>query len=470
MEKSDIGVIGLGVMGKNLALNIESRGYKVSVFNRKRNRTDDMLKEAEGKNVVGTFSYEEFVSSLQVPRKIIILVKAGDPVDQVLEELLPLVDKEDIVIDAGNSFYKDTVRRSEYYKSKGIHFIGMGVSGGEEGALNGPALMPGGDKEAYKIVEPILNAIAAKVEGVPCCTYIGEDGAGHYVKMVHNGIEYGDMQLISEAYSLLRYGAELDEKELHEVFAEWNKGELNSYLIEITTNIFTKYDSITGKPMVDIILDRASQKGTGKWTVMDSLDINGAIPTIAEAVYARNLSSIKEERVVASGLIKGPDNKFSQGEKSNIVEIVRRALYASKICSYAQGFQLYRKASEENGWNLNYGEIAMIFRGGCIIRAQFLNKIKEAYDRNPDLKNILLDEYFKEIIEDYESDWRKAISLGIEHGIPLPAFTSAISYFDGYRQKDSNANLIQAQRDYFGAHTFERVDKDGDFHYEWISS
>lgn len=468
MKKQAIGVIGLAVMGKNLAYNIESKGYSVSVYNRTRSRTDNLLKESAEKNITGEFTLKDFVESLETPKKIIIMVKAGEPVDEVLKELEKYISKGDILVDAGNTYYKDTIRRSRYFEGKGIHYIGMGVSGGEEGALKGPSLMPGGDYEAYKVLEPILKSIAANVNGDPCCTYIGKDGAGHYVKMVHNGIEYGDMQLICEAYSILRYGLDLTIDELHNVFSDWNNGELDSYLIEITADILTKYDPETGKPMVDIILDRAGQKGTGKWAVQDSLDLGAAIPTISEAVYARNLSDIKEERIRAEKILKGPSTTLSVKNKAVFIESVRRALYASKICSYAQGFALYKKASDENNWNLNYGDIAMIFRGGCIIRAQFLNRIKQAYDRNPDIDNILLDPYFSGIIEEYQDDWRKVVIGGIESGIPLPAFTSSLSYFDSYRRGQSSANLLQAQRDYFGAHTFKRVDKEGSFHFEWL--
>lgn len=468
MGKQKIGVIGLAVMGKNLAYNIESRGYSVSVYNRTEKRTKDILKESEGKNIFGEFTLRNFVESLEKPRKIIIMVKAGEPVDEVLSELEEYISKGDILIDAGNTYYKDTIRRSRYFEEKGIHYVGMGVSGGEEGALKGPSLMPGGDYEAYKVLEPILKSIAANVNGDPCCTYIGKDGAGHYVKMVHNGIEYGDMQLICEAYSILRYGLGLNIDELHQVFSGWNNGELNSYLIEITSDIFTKYDPETGKPMIDVILDRAGQKGTGKWAVQDSLDLGSVIPTIAEAVYARNISGMKEDRVQAEKILKGPAAVLNISDKASFIESVRRSLYASKICSYAQGFALYKKASDENNWNLNYGDIAMIFRGGCIIRAQFLNKIKEAFDRNPNIDNILLDPYFADIIEKYQDDWRKVIIAGIESGVPLPAFTSSLSYFDSYRRSQSSANLLQAQRDYFGAHTFERVDKEGSFHFEWL--
>ncbi|MGI6668319.1 MAG: decarboxylating NADP(+)-dependent phosphogluconate dehydrogenase [Acetivibrionales bacterium] len=469
MSKQDIGVIGLAVMGKNLALNIESKGYSVSVYNRSPEKTKDMLAESAGKRIFGAYSLEEFVNSLEKPRKIIIMVKAGKPVDDTIESLKPYLSKGDIIIDAGNSYYEDTIRRSKQLEAEGYRFIGTGVSGGEEGALLGPSIMPGGEKEAYEAIEPIFTAISAKVNGDPCCTYIGTDGAGHYVKMVHNGIEYGDMQLICEAYWLLKHILGMDAGELHKVFAEWNKGELNSYLIEITSDIFTKTDPETGKPIVDVILDRAGQKGTGKWTSKSALDLGVAIPTITEAVYSRCLSAIKDERVKAGKILKGPKPAQFEGDRNNFVESIRRALYASKICSYAQGFALLKSASAEYGWNLDYGRIAMIFRGGCIIRAQFLHKIKEAYDKDPGLTNLLLDPYFMDIIERYQDDWRHVVSTAVRHGIPVAAFSSALAYYDGYRSEILPANLLQAQRDYFGAHLYERVDRPrGEyFHTNW---
>ncbi|MEK4223094.1 NADP-dependent phosphogluconate dehydrogenase [Bacillus sp. FSL W8-0116] len=469
MAKQQIGVIGLAVMGKNLALNIESKGYSVSVYNRSREKTDALLEEAKGKNIVGTYSIEEFIDSLEKPRKILLMVKAGAPTDATIEQLKPHLEPGDILIDGGNTFFKDTQRRNKELSELGIHFIGTGVSGGEEGALTGPSIMPGGQKEAYDLVSPILKDISAKVNGDPCCTYIGPDGAGHYVKMVHNGIEYGDMQLISEAYFLLKNLLGLNADELHQVFAEWNKGELDSYLIEITADIFTKKDEETGKPLVDVILDKAGQKGTGKWTSQSALDLGIPLPLITESVFARFISALKEERVKASKLLKGPETKGFEGDRSKLIESIRRALYMSKICSYAQGFAQMRAASEEYNWNLRYGDIAMIFRGGCIIRAQFLQKIKEAYDRDPNLTNLLLDPYFKEIVEKYQSSLREVVSLAVLQGIPVPAFSAALSYYDSYRTETLPANLIQAQRDYFGAHTYERVDKEGIFHTEWIS-
>lgn len=468
MTKSQFGVIGLAVMGKNLAMNIESRGYSVSVFNRSREKTDEMLKEVEGRNFKGTYTIEEFVDSLEKPRKIMLMVKAGGPTDATIEQLKPLLDKGDILIDGGNTFFVDTQRRNKELSELGIHFIGTGVSGGEEGALKGPSIMPGGQKEAYELVAPIFQDIAAKVNGEACTTYIGPDGAGHYVKMVHNGIEYGDMQLISESYFLLKNVLGLTAEELHEVFAEWNKGELDSYLIEITADIFTKKDEETGKPLVDVILDTAGQKGTGKWTSQSALDLGVPLPIITESVFARFISAMKEERVNASKVLRGPAAQDFTDDKKAFIESVRKALYMSKICSYAQGFAQMRAASEEYGWDLKYGDIAMIFRGGCIIRAQFLQKIKEAYDREPDLKNLLLDPYFKEIVESYQDAAREIISVAVKNGIPVPCFAAALSYFDSYRTETLPANLLQAQRDYFGAHTYQRTDKEGIFHTNWM--
>lgn len=469
MSKQQIGVVGLAVMGKNLALNIESRGFTVSVFNRSREKTDDLIaNEAKGKNLVPTYTAEEFVQSLERPRKILLMVMAGKPTDDTINQLLPLLEEGDILIDGGNAYFPDTQRRNKELEARGIRFIGTGVSGGEEGALKGPSIMPGGQEDAYKLVEPILTAISAKVNGDPCCTYIGPDGAGHYVKMVHNGIEYGDMQLICEAYQLLKDVLGLSTQELHEIFAEWNKGELDSYLIEITADIFTKVDPDTGKPMVDVILDKAGQKGTGKWTSQSALDLGVPLSIITESVFARMLSAIKDERVQASKLLKGPQNVPAAPDKAAFIEAVRKALYASKICSYAQGFAQMRAASDEYGWNLSYGNIAMIFRGGCIIRAGFLQNIKDAYDREPGLKNLLLDPYFKEVVESYQDAWRQVVSVAVSRGIPAPCFASALAYYDSYRSERLPANLLQAQRDYFGAHTFQRVDKEGTFHFHWM--
>lgn len=468
MSKQQIGVIGLAVMGKNLAMNIESRGYTVSVYNRSREKTDEMLAEVAGKNIVGTYSPEEFVQSLEKPRKILLMVKAGAATDATIEQLKPLLDKGDIVIDGGNTFFVDTQRRNKELSALGIHFIGTGVSGGEEGALRGPSIMPGGQKEAHELVAPIFEAISAKVDGEPCTTYIGPDGAGHYVKMVHNGIEYGDMQLISEAYFLLKNTLGLTASEFHSVFAEWNKGELDSYLIEITADIFTKVDEETGKPLVDLILDTAGQKGTGKWTSQSALDLGVPLPIITESVFARFISAMKDERVAASKLLKGPKTNGFTGDKQAFIEAVRKALYMSKICSYAQGFAQMRSASEEYNWDLRYGDISMIFRGGCIIRAQFLQKIKDAYDLDPGLKNLLLDPYFNEIVGSYQDALREIIGVAVQNGIPVPCFSAALSYYDSYRMETLPANLLQAQRDYFGAHTYQRIDKEGIFHTEWM--
>ncbi|MDP1508922.1 NADP-dependent phosphogluconate dehydrogenase [Paenibacillus ottowii] len=468
MAKQQIGVIGLAVMGKNLALNIESRGFTVSVFNRSLEKTHDLIKEAEGKKLTGTFSIEEFVNSLESPRKILIMVQAGKATDATIEQLVPHLDKGDIIIDGGNAYFPDTQRRSKELEAKGLRFIGTGVSGGEEGALNGPAIMPGGQESAYKLVEPILTAISAKVDGDPCCTYIGPDGAGHYVKMVHNGIEYGDMQLIGEAYHLLKSVLNVSAEELHEIFTEWNKGELDSYLIEITADIFSQYDAETGKPMVDVILDAAGQKGTGKWTSQSALDLGVPLSMITESVFSRFLSAMKDERIAASKVLSGPKAESFSGDKKEFIESVRKALFASKIVSYAQGFAQMRAASDEYDWDLKYGKIAMIFRGGCIIRSQFLQNIKDAYDRDPALKNLLLDSYFKNIVETYQDAWRQVISVAVSQGIPVPGFSSALAYYDSYRTERLPANLLQAQRDYFGAHTFKRVDKEGVFHHQWF--
>ncbi|MCZ8520263.1 MULTISPECIES: NADP-dependent phosphogluconate dehydrogenase [Paenibacillus] len=468
MSKQQVGVIGLAVMGKNLALNIESRGFTVSVYNRSREKTDALLEEAQGKNLVGTYSVEEFVASLETPRKILIMVQAGSATDATIESLIPHLDQGDIIIDGGNAYFPDTQRRSESLEAQGFRFIGTGVSGGEEGALKGPSIMPGGPKDAYELVAPILTAISAKVNGDPCCTYIGPGGAGHYVKMVHNGIEYGDMQLICEAYQLLKDVLGVSTEQLHEIFAEWNKGELDSYLIEITTDIFSKKDPETGKPMVDVILDSAGQKGTGKWTSQSALDLGVPLSIITESVFSRFLSAMKEERVAASKVLQGPAASSYDGNAADFIEAVRKALYASKICSYAQGFAQMRAASEEYNWSLDYGSIAMIFRGGCIIRARFLQNIKDAYDKNPELRNLLLDEYFQGVVQNYQDAWRNVVAEAVKRGIPVPAFASALAYYDSYRTERLPANLLQAQRDYFGAHTFKRVDKEGTFHFQWM--
>ncbi|GGP15620.1 NADP-dependent phosphogluconate dehydrogenase [Oceanobacillus neutriphilus] len=467
--KQEIGVIGLAVMGKNIALNIESRGFAVSVFNRTYEKTEHFMEnEAKGKNFYGAKTIEDFVQSLEKPRRIMLMVKAGPATDATIASLQPYLEDGDVLIDGGNTLYEDTMRRNEELDKTGIHFIGTGVSGGEEGALKGPSMMPGGQKEAYDLVAPIFEAISAKVDGEPCVTYIGPNGAGHFVKMVHNGIEYGDMQLIAEAYDLMKNVAGLDAKELHEVFKEWNKGELDSFLIEITAEIFTKIDDETGKPLVEVILDKAGQKGTGKWTSKNALDLGVPLPLITESVFARFISSLKEERVNASKVLTGPAKAEVSESKEELIEAIRQALYMSKIVSYAQGFAQMRAASEENNWNLKYGDIAMIWRGGCIIRANFLQKIKDAYDREADLPNLMLDPYFKEIVEGYQASLRKVVSLAVQHGVAVPTFASAIAYYDSYRSENLPANLIQAQRDYFGAHTYERKDKDGVFHSQWF--
>ncbi|MEC0107845.1 NADP-dependent phosphogluconate dehydrogenase [Paenibacillus taichungensis] len=470
MSKQQIGVIGLAVMGKNLALNIESKGFSVSVFNRSPEKTNDLLKEAEGKNLTGAFTIEEFVASLESPRKILIMVQAGKATDATIEQLLPHLDEGDIIIDGGNAYFPDTQRRSKDLEAKGFRFIGAGVSGGEEGALKGPAIMPGGQESAYELVEPILTAISAKVGDDACSTYIGPDGAGHYVKMVHNGIEYGDMQLIGEAYHLLKSVLNVSVEELHAIFSEWNQGELDSYLIEITADIFSKYDQETGKPMVDVILDAAGQKGTGKWTSQSALDLGVPLSMITESVFSRFLSAMKDERVAASKILNGPATEAFSGDKKAFIENVRKALFASKIVSYAQGFAQMRAASDEYGWDLKYGNIAMIFRGGCIIRSQFLQNIKEAYDKDAELKNLLLDPYFQNIVESYQGAWREVVAAAVTQGIPVPGFSSALSYYDSYRTERLPANLLQAQRDYFGAHTFKRVDKEGSFHFQWMDT
>ncbi|GAB6989741.1 NADP-dependent phosphogluconate dehydrogenase [Paenibacillus pini] len=468
MKKQQIGVVGLAVMGKNLALNIESKGFSVAVYNRSAEKTKELLAEAQGKDFVGTYTIEEFVKSLETPRKILIMVKAGEPTDDTINQLVPFLDQGDILIDGGNAYFPDTQRRNKDLQAQGFRFIGAGVSGGEEGALNGPAIMPGGQRDAYELVEPILTAISAKVNGDPCSTYIGGDGAGHYVKMVHNGIEYGDMQLIGEAYHLLKDVLNLSTSELHDIFKEWNQGELDSYLIEITADIFKKIDPDTGKPMVDVILDSAGQKGTGKWTSQSSLDLGVPLSIITESVFARFMSAMKEERVAAAQHLNGPSVSSYDGDPKEFIEAVRKALYTSKIASYAQGFAQMRAASEAYNWDLNFGSIAMIFRGGCIIRARFLQNIKDAYDRNPALNNLFLDEYFSNIVDNYQEAWRKVISIAVTRGIPVPAFASALAYYDSYRSERLPANLLQAQRDYFGAHTFQRLDQEGSFHFQWM--
>ncbi|GEM47683.1 decarboxylating NADP(+)-dependent phosphogluconate dehydrogenase [Deinococcus cellulosilyticus] len=470
MGQSDIAVMGLAVMGENLILNMASKGFTVTAYNRSTDKVKAFVEgRAKGQSIVGAYSLQELVDSLKRPRKIMLMIKAGSAVDASIESLLPYLEAGDIIIDGGNSHPADSDRRTAYLKEKGILFIGTGVSGGEEGALKGPSIMPGGNSEAWEHVRPIFQGIAAKVaDGTPCCDWVGENGAGHFVKMVHNGIEYGDMQMIAEAYSILRGVAGLSNAEIAQIFSEWNTGELDSFLIEITADILTKKDEETGKDLVDVILDSAGQKGTGKWTSVYALDVGSPSSTIAEAVFARCISALKNERVQASKLFTGPQAAF-QGDKQEFIEKVRKALFASKICSYAQGYQLMRLTAKEQGWTLNYGSIALMWRGGCIIRAQFLGDIKNAFDKNPELANLLLDEYFANIIQEYQQPWREVVAQAILSGVWVPAFSSAISYFDGYRSEIVSANIIQAQRDYFGAHTYERLDKPrGEFfHTNW---
>ena len=471
MTKQQIGVVGMAVMGRNIALNIESRGYSVSLYNRTGSKTTEVLEQNPGKNLVGTYTVEEFVNSLESPRKILLMVQAGRGTDATIDALLPHLDKGDIVIDGGNTFFKDTIRRSERLAELGINFVGTGVSGGEEGALHGPSIMPGGPQSAYELVAPILRDISAKApeDGEPCVTYIGENGAGHYVKMVHNGIEYGDMQLIAESYDLLHRVLGLSAAEISEIFGEWSKGELDSFLMEISTQILATVDPSTGKPMVDVIMDRAGNKGTGKWTSQSALDLGEPLSLITESVFARYISTFKEERVAASQVIPGVDFQanLSEADKKDIIEAVRQALYFSKIVSYAQGFAQMKAASQEYGWTLNYGEIAKIFRAGCIIRAKFLQKITDAYSKNPDLDNLMLDDYFLNILGSNQAAVRRVVTLAIQAGIPVPTFSSALAYYDSYRSPVLPANLIQAQRDLFGAHTYQRVDRPGTFHFHW---
>jgi len=466
---SDIGLIGLAVMGENLVLNMESKGFQVTVYNRSAQKVDDFLAgRARGKKIIGTHSIEDLVASLERPRKVMLMIKAGKAVDEMIETLIPHLSPGDIIIDGGNTHFPDTNRRTAMVESKGLLYIGTGVSGGEEGALLGPSIMPGGSKVAWPAVKPIFQAIAAKVDdGSPCCDWVGENGAGHFVKMVHNGIEYGDMQLICEAYQIMRDLLMMTADEMHDVLKEWNKGELDSYLIEITRNILG-YKDTDGKPLVDKILDTAGQKGTGKWTAVSALDLGIPLTLIGEAVFSRCLSAIKDERVKASSVLNGPSPEFI-GDKTKFIGDIRDALYASKIVSYAQGYALMQAAAEEYKWKLNYGGIALMWRGGCIIRSAFLGKIKEAFDNNPSITNLLLDPFFKEKVEKAQLGWRNVVSAAITNGIPVPAISSALGYFDGYRCEKLPANLLQAQRDYFGAHTYERTDKPrGEFfHTNW---
>jgi len=467
--QADIGLIGLAVMGENLILNMESKGFTVACFNRTVSKVDDFINgRAKGKNIIGCHSIEELSQNLKKPRKVIILVKAGPPVDAFIEKLLPVLEDGDIIIDGGNSHFPDTIRRTELVESKGKLYIGTGVSGGEEGALKGPSMMPGGSPKAWESVKPIFQAICARTpDGEPCCDWVGENGAGHFVKMTHNGIEYGDMQMICESYQIMKQGLGMTNQEMHEVFSEWNKGELDSYLIEITRDILG-YKDEDGNEVIDLILDTAGQKGTGKWTAIEALNLGQPLTLIGEAVFARCLSALKEERVAASKVLTGPKPDFA-GDKKAFVDDLRQALYASKMVSYAQGYQLMRAAAQDHNWNLNYGGIALMWRGGCIIRSAFLGKIKEAFDKTPGLENLLLDPFFKDAVEKAQAAWRRVVTTAVEMGVPMPAMSAALAFYDGYRCGRLPANLLQAQRDYFGAHTYERVDKPrGEFfHTNW---
>jgi 6-phosphogluconate dehydrogenase len=470
--KADIGLIGLAVMGQNLVLNMDDHGFTVAVYNRTTSKVDEFIKgNASGTNVIGTYSIEELVSALKRPRRLMLMIKAGKPVDATIESLIPHLEEGDILIDGGNSNYEDSIRRTTYLESKGFRFIGTGVSGGEEGARFGPSIMPGGSKDAWPFVKDIFQSIAAKVEdGTPCCDWVGSDGAGHFVKMVHNGIEYGDMQLISEAYHLLKSVLDLSHAEMHTVFSDWNSGVLDSYLIEITGEIMAVLDD-DGSPLLGKILDAAGQKGTGRWTAINALDLGIPLTLIGEAVLARSLSALKDERVQAAKVLTGPEPHF-EGDKTVFIDDIRQALYAAKIISYTQGYMLMRTAAQEYNWDLNYGSIALMWREGCIIRSVFLGKIEEAYDKNQGLTNLLLDPYFKNEVESAQAAWRRVVAKAVENGIPIPAMSSALAFYDGYRSERLPANLIQAQRDYFGAHTYERVDRPrGEFfHTNWTGT
>ncbi|MCX8656048.1 NADP-dependent phosphogluconate dehydrogenase [Gilliamella sp. B2894] len=468
MSKQQIGVIGMAVMGRNLALNIESRGFSVAIYNRSKDKTEQVMAEHSDKQLVPYFTIEDFVNSLEKPRRILIMVQAGKGTDAVINELRPLLDKGDIIIDGGNAYFEDTIRRNKVLSDEGFNFIGAGVSGGEEGALKGPSIMPGGQKEAYALVAPILEKIAAKANGEPCVAYIGPNGAGHYVKMAHNGIEYGDMQLIAESYSVLKHVVGLTNDELANVFCDWNEGELNSYLIEITADIF-KFKDEDGNYLIDVILDAAGNKGTGKWTSQSALDLGEPLSLITESVFARYLSAIKDQRMAASKVLTGPKHDPYAGDKKELIEKVRKSLYMGKIISYAQGFAQLKAASHKYHWDLNYGEIAKIFRAGCIIRAQFLQKITDAYANNNQIDNLLLAPYFNHTVEVYQQSLRDVVSLAIQQGIAVPTLSAAIAYYDSYRSAVLPANLIQAQRDYFGAHTYQRIDKEGIFHTDWLN-
>lgn len=468
-KKADIAVIGLAVMGQNLILNMNDHGYKVVAFNRTVSKVDDFLKNAaKGTNVIGAHSIEEMVRLLNTPRKVMLMVKAGEPVDTEIQKLMPHLSPGDCIIDGGNSHFTDTIRRTKYLEEKGILYIGTGISGGEEGARRGPSIMPGGSEKAWPLVKEIFKAISAKTpDGVPCCDWVGSDGAGHYVKMAHNAIEYGDIQIICEAYHLMKQGLGLSADQMYQIFADWNTTELNSYLIEITRDILA-YKDKDGEPLVEKILDKAGQKGTGKWFSVNSLDLGIPVTLISESVYARSLSALKEERVKASKILSGPSTRF-MGNTTGLVEDIRKALLASKIISYTQGFMCLREAAKEYGWNLDYGNIALLWRNGCIIRSVFLDKIKNAFEKIPELSNLLLDDYFRKVIDDCQSSWRKVIMAAVELGIPMPSFSSALAFYDGYRCEKLPANLLQAMRDYFGAHTYKRIDAPADqvFHTNW---
>ena len=467
MAQADIGLVGLAVMGQNLALNMANHGYTVAVYNRTVTKMEEFLTgPAQGKSIIGTYSPQELVQSLTQPRKIMLMVQAGPAVDAVIDQVLEFLEPGDLLIDGGNSYFKDTIRREKKLQEKGLLYLGVGVSGGEEGALLGPSIMPGGSREAWNLAGQVLTDIAAKVDGQPCCSYVGPDGAGHYVKMVHNGIEYGDMQLIAEVYFLLQELLGLDATEIGNIFDQWNSGELESYLVEITAKVLRYIDPETDRPLVDLILDSAGQKGTGRWASQEALDLGAPLSIITEAVFARFLSAQKEERLFASQILEGPPFQYVE-DRSHLIEDLKAALYAAKICSYAQGFMLLRVASEEYGWDLKLGNIALLWRGGCIIRAQFLNKINAAYNHNQQLPNLLLDPYFQGILGQTQSSWRRVVSLAVLNGIPAPGLSAALAYYDSYRRDRLPANLIQAQRDFFGAHTYQRIDREGTFHTQW---
>ena len=469
MAKADIGLWGLAVMGQNLALNMADKGFAVAVYNRTRQKIKDFIRnQTENENIIPAYEVADFIAALARPRKVMLMVKAGKPVDTVIEQITPFLEKGDLIIDGGNSRYTDTITRCRNLTEKGLLFIGTGISGGEAGALNGPSIMPGGTKEAYTLIEPIFTAISAKADGIPCCDYVGNDGAGHFVKMVHNGIEYADMQLIAEVYYTMKNVLGTSADKMHKVFAEWNKGPLSSYLVEITADILATKDPETGNPLVEMILDKAAQKGTGAWTVQSAVELGVAVPTISQAVFARCISAIKSERSIAAKQLTAPQAEF-KGQKNEFIIALHDALYASKICSYAQGFALMAAAAKQHGWALDFGRIAKIWRAGCIIRAELLDAIKDAFEREQNLANLMLDAHFKKILADTLNNWRKVVAACVRLGVPTPALSSALNYFDSYRNERVWANMIQAQRDYFGAHTYERIDKEGSFHTEWHS-